>query len=843
VGNKAVTDLMARSPVHDVIARPGRPLDAALRRDMEDALGHDFSSVRIHSDSQAAASARSVDAAAYTAGENIVLGSGTSLSGPGGRQLLAHELAHVVQQRRGPVDGTPAPGGIKISDPSDRFEQEADQVSRQIASNSTGPTSQPAGFQASAPGGAPSVQRLAAGAHGVVPVQRLGGKKGSSGAQRRPGRGTQLEKIADTLNLMTGQSLGSGHFIGGVGASSFADLRDAVVSYNKAMKQGASDVLADAKLARIEELAIEWFNTHRDTGDRKERKRRGAVSELLDRLAEERRAVTQEAAVDRYGADMAAGVTVGQSGQAYTYAQTDTPFLATGARADAAALRDRDAFLDQKIHFASLLGVSEGAALEFAATQELERLGVTPAEQAAIKTYTGNDYNLINPATQGSRSWMKAKVADPKLDKLHKPKDGTFEDTEAEGYVLPGTNKKVTTKHATSGEEKWVSSLMSEGALHAALATRGLAKMPPYTRPTYRGEGLAEAPKKDETLTLANMYSTTKTLSVAEGFMKKTTTADRPIAVLWVYTGGGGSDVSALSAIQGEGEVLVPAGAKYKVLEVREVSYASAPMGGDAAAAFKGVQDMVWAGSLNNASKVVVVRAEYIGGGVHAPSPTATGPDTSGDKDTANYLHFAALATARKLTREAKKEEPKITGDLRRLAKSRGGRLVGLEYRLKTEASLARKLEDRARTRVSSTVDPAQAVQSEAAKVNDTLRYTIIMPSGKYSDLVKDIRNEMQQLGYKAGNFWDAWATSDTYKGHNLTFILERENDTPLLFEVQVHTKDSFATKQEIHGMYEEARAADTSPARKKELDAAMAERWTKVKTPKGQFNKSALGK
>jgi hypothetical protein len=39
--------------------------------------------------------------------------------------MLAHELTHVVQQRSGPVDGTDAGGGVKVSDPSDRFEREA----------------------------------------------------------------------------------------------------------------------------------------------------------------------------------------------------------------------------------------------------------------------------------------------------------------------------------------------------------------------------------------------------------------------------------------------------------------------------------------------------------------------------------------------------------------------------------------------------------------------------------------------------------------------------------------------------------------------------------------------
>ena len=46
-------------------------------------------------------------------------------SSDAGRVTLAHELTHVVQQRSGPVDGTAAPGGIRLSDPSDRFEREA----------------------------------------------------------------------------------------------------------------------------------------------------------------------------------------------------------------------------------------------------------------------------------------------------------------------------------------------------------------------------------------------------------------------------------------------------------------------------------------------------------------------------------------------------------------------------------------------------------------------------------------------------------------------------------------------------------------------------------------------
>src|SRR5262249_14700889 len=59
----------------------------------------DFSDVRVHSDERAAESARSVNALAYTVGSNVVFGQRQfPLHSGAGRQLLAHELAHVVQQ-------------------------------------------------------------------------------------------------------------------------------------------------------------------------------------------------------------------------------------------------------------------------------------------------------------------------------------------------------------------------------------------------------------------------------------------------------------------------------------------------------------------------------------------------------------------------------------------------------------------------------------------------------------------------------------------------------------------------------------------------------------------------
>ncbi|WP_031003581.1 DUF4157 domain-containing protein [Streptomyces sp. NRRL F-5727] len=150
----------ARSPVHDVLASGGgQPLDSATRGDMEARMGADFSDVRIHTDAAADASAKGIGAHAYTVGNNVVFQrEAYDPASPQGRTTLAHELTHVIQQRSGPVEGTEAPGGIRVSDPSDRFEREAVSNAERVMAEPAAPSG-PAPAPATAP--APSVQRSA----------------------------------------------------------------------------------------------------------------------------------------------------------------------------------------------------------------------------------------------------------------------------------------------------------------------------------------------------------------------------------------------------------------------------------------------------------------------------------------------------------------------------------------------------------------------------------------------------------------------------------------------------------------------------------------------------------
>lgn len=96
----SATGLAVAPPsVHSVLRSPGWPLQPALQEEMGHRFGYDFSNVRVHTGAAAEQSARDVNAHAYTVGSNIVFGTGQfAPERQKGQRLLAHELAHVVQQ-------------------------------------------------------------------------------------------------------------------------------------------------------------------------------------------------------------------------------------------------------------------------------------------------------------------------------------------------------------------------------------------------------------------------------------------------------------------------------------------------------------------------------------------------------------------------------------------------------------------------------------------------------------------------------------------------------------------------------------------------------------------------
>jgi hypothetical protein len=178
IGNAGVSAMMEeeRSPVLDVVGKGGgSALDTDTRADMESRFGTSFGNVRIHTDTAAHESAKSVNAQAYTVGNDIVFQNGKFDPGSDeGKHMLAHELTHVKQQESGPVSGTDAGGGVKVSDPSDHFEREASANADRLMSSpapATAPSPAAAGVQRVEEAGAPAVQREEAPEEDETPVQ------------------------------------------------------------------------------------------------------------------------------------------------------------------------------------------------------------------------------------------------------------------------------------------------------------------------------------------------------------------------------------------------------------------------------------------------------------------------------------------------------------------------------------------------------------------------------------------------------------------------------------------------------------------------------------------------
>jgi hypothetical protein len=114
----------------EVIRSPGRPLDPGARDVMGRRFEYDFSKVRVHADQEAADSAEAIGALAYTVGSHVVFGRGSYEPHlEGGRRLLAHELAHVIQQD---TEGEPA-GTLKMARHLDPSEVEAEQAAGAVS--------------------------------------------------------------------------------------------------------------------------------------------------------------------------------------------------------------------------------------------------------------------------------------------------------------------------------------------------------------------------------------------------------------------------------------------------------------------------------------------------------------------------------------------------------------------------------------------------------------------------------------------------------------------------------------------------------------------------------------
>jgi hypothetical protein len=184
------------------------------------------------------------------------------------------------------------------------------------------------------------------------------------------------------------------------------------------------------------------------------------------------------------------------------------------------------------------------------------------------------------------------------------------------------------------------------------------------------------------------------------------------------------------------------------------------------------------------------------------------------------YTDEAEL-TAFKLLDNYAKAEPEITSALAKVAKANQGHMEGLEFRLKGQESLARKIEQKSATK-------GLTMKQYAAKIGDALRYTMIVPPGRYGEGSQATIDDFRKQGYEV-EVENTWRPGSPYKGINTN--MKKDG---VIFEVQFHTPESFDLKMDAHVLYEKARDTTASPEERAAATKKMIDNAEAMPTPSG---------
>ncbi|MEB8339389.1 toxin glutamine deamidase domain-containing protein [Streptomyces endophyticus] len=205
--------------------------------------------------------------------------------------------------------------------------------------------------------------------------------------------------------------------------------------------------------------------------------------------------------------------------------------------------------------------------------------------------------------------------------------------------------------------------------------------------------------------------------------------------------------------------------------------------------------------------------------------PRGNLPDGSWEGENGLRLTPDENAAADDFLRQSAAAEPRITETLQQIAHNvDDGRLTGLDYRLKGEDSLKRKLA------TQMLDEPDRTAQSALGKVKDSIRYTVEFPDSHYTHGVQQAVDTLRHQGFENVTFKNTWG-SEGYKGINSTWL---DPDTGKVFEVQFHTPESFTAKMDTHVLYENGRLPGVSEAEREAIRAAQNDVFGRVPVPEG---------
>lgn len=190
-------------------------------------------------------------------------------------------------------------------------------------------------------------------------------------------------------------------------------------------------------------------------------------------------------------------------------------------------------------------------------------------------------------------------------------------------------------------------------------------------------------------------------------------------------------------------------------------------------------------------------------------------------------MTIEAGKAAKSLVESATKKEPQMTKTLKGCAESAGGQMVGLDFAVKGEGSLARKIK-------SEMLEKGISVEKAAANMKDVNRYTMQLTEKNFVSGYQKTMQTLESQGYEVVRVKNTLANPNAaYRGVNTNI----KNPDGSIWELQFHTKTILEIKEVNHKLYEKQRLDTTPAAEKASLDKQMAQNAASIPTPEGISN------